>query len=86
VAIFQLDADASWVRVGLGGQEGASAGSDATLEGGERVVLGEEFMEEPLAVGRGADGESAETSRGKGRIGASEGSEGIVQRFLLILV
>jgi hypothetical protein len=34
--------------------------------GRQRAVLGEEFMEDPLAAGTGADGEDAETSRGRG--------------------
>jgi hypothetical protein len=56
--------------VGLGfeviedGEEGAG--------GREGVVLGVELMEEPLAVGAGADGEDVETS-GRGGIEANEG-------------
>jgi hypothetical protein len=58
------------VAVGLGfeviedGVEGAGAR--------ERIVLDEEFMEEPLAVGAGADGEDVETL-GRGAIEANEG-------------
>ena len=56
--------------VGLGfeviedGVEGAGAR--------ERVVLGVEFMEEPLAVGAGADGEGVETLE-RGGMEANEG-------------
>jgi len=49
--------------------------------GREGVVLGEEFMEEPLAVGAGADGEDVESSGGGGMeankglaVGGREGS------------
>jgi hypothetical protein len=58
------------VVVGLGfemiedGVEGAG--------GRERVVLGVKLMEEPLAVGAGADGEDVETL-GRGGIEANEG-------------
>jgi hypothetical protein len=38
----------------------------------ERVVLGVEFMEEPLAVGAGADGEGVETLE-RGGMEANEG-------------
>jgi hypothetical protein len=39
---------------------------------GQRVELGVEFVEEPLAVGAGADGEDVESSGGGG-IEANEG-------------
>ena len=94
------------VEEDLGGEDAATAGSDATPDGEalvgvvvvglgfqviedgvegargrQRFVLGEECMEEPLAVGAGADGEDVETLGGGGietneglAVGGGEGS------------
>ena len=55
----------SWVVVvGLGFR--AIEDSVEGAGGWQRAVLGEEFMEERLAAGTGADGEDVEASRGRG--------------------
>jgi hypothetical protein len=58
------------VMIGLGFQ--VIENSVESAGGRKRIVLGEEFVEEPLAVGAGADGEDEETGGGGG-IEANEG-------------